>query len=134
MEKTDGVSSNIRIKTIDIFRALTMFLMIFVNDIWSLSGIPGWLGHTLAEEDGMGFSDIIFPLFLFIVGLSIPLAIDVRFKRKETRLAIVSHILTRTIALLVNAVQTAMRVFIGRNNLHDVPVSCKPAVLNFVKR
>lgn len=101
MGKTGMSTLNNRIRTIDVLRALTMFLMIFVNDLWSLTGVPKWLGHTLAEEDGMGFSDIIFPLFLFIVGLSIPLAIEVRFKKNESRPIIIRHILTRTIALLV---------------------------------
>ena len=101
MEKASAPVTNNRIRTIDVLRALTMFLMIFVNDLWSLTGIPNWLGHTLAEEDGMGFSDVIFPLFLFIVGLSIPLAINIRIKKNESRSAIFSHILTRTIALIV---------------------------------
>lgn len=101
MEKKPVTRVNNRILTIDILRALTMFLMIFVNDLWSLTGVPKWLGHTLAEEDGMGFSDVIFPLFLFIVGLSIPLAIEVRFKKNESKTIIIRHILTRTIALLV---------------------------------
>ena len=55
-----------RIHSIDVFRAITMFLMIFVNDLWSLKDIPAWLEHTEAAEDGMGFADTIFPAFLFI--------------------------------------------------------------------
>ena len=101
MENPSLTKSNNRIRTVDVLRALTMFLMIFVNDIWSLTEIPEWLGHTLAEEDGMGFSDVIFPLFLFIVGLSIPLAIDVRIKKKESEMVVTGHVLKRTIALLV---------------------------------
>ena len=34
--------SSILLKSIDILRALTMLLMIFVNDLWTLSGKPGW--------------------------------------------------------------------------------------------
>ena len=64
-----------RISTIDILRALTMVLMIFVNDLWSLTNIPGWLGHVDAGVDGIGLADVVFPAFLFIVGLSIPQAI-----------------------------------------------------------
>jgi predicted acyltransferase len=90
-----------RIRTIDVLRALTMFFMIFVNDLWSLTGVPEWLEHTAAGEDGMGFSDVIFPMFLFIVGLSIPLAINIRFKKRESGLMVVGHILARTVALLV---------------------------------
>jgi predicted acyltransferase len=90
-----------RIKSIDILRALTMLLMIFVNDLWSLSNIPGWLEHTEANEDGMGLADIVFPAFLFIVGLSIPYAIGARIKRGDSNLQILAHILERAIALLV---------------------------------
>ncbi len=70
-----------RLASIDVFRALTMFLMIFVNDLWSLTNIPQWLEHTQAHEDGMGLADVVFPAFLFIVGLSIPFAIGNRWSK-----------------------------------------------------
>src|SRR5687768_17385164 len=63
-----------RVASIDVFRALTMLLMIFVNDLWTLTNVPKWLEHTAADEDGMGLADVVFPAFLFIVGLSIPFA------------------------------------------------------------
>lgn len=90
-----------RIQSIDIFRALTMFFMIFVNDLPSLISHPKWLGHMPADYDGMGFSDVIFPAFLFIVGLSIPFAIKTRKKKGENNLQIVWHILQRSFALIV---------------------------------
>ena len=89
-----------RLASIDIFRALTMLLMIWVNDFWSLKNIPKWLEHASATEDYMGFSDVIFPLFLFIVGLSIPLAIENRLKKGDSRNEIGKHILIRTLSLL----------------------------------
>src|SRR5688572_28868327 len=72
-----------RIASIDILRALTMVLMIFVNDLWSLTNIPVWLLHTTADQDGMGLSDVIFPAFLFIVGMSIPFAINSRSEERR---------------------------------------------------
>ncbi len=90
-----------RIRSIDIFRALIMFLMIFVNDLWTLTDIPGWLGHTKAHEDGMGLADVVLPAFLFIVGLSIPYAINTRIGRGESGIRILTHIAERTFALLV---------------------------------
>lgn len=78
-----------------------MLLMIFVNDLWSLSGIPAWLEHTKAAEDGMGLADTVFPAFLFITGMSIPLAIDNRRSKGDSDLNIVFHIVIRTLALLV---------------------------------
>jgi heparan-alpha-glucosaminide N-acetyltransferase len=93
-----------RIQSIDILRALTMLLMIFVNDLWTLSNIPEWLGHKGAHDDGMGLADVVFPAFLFIVGLSIPYAMTARLKRGDSRIRIVQHILERTLALLIMGV------------------------------
>lgn len=53
-----------RIAAVDVFRALTMFLMLFVNDIPGLKNVPHWLMHARMDEDMMGFSDTIFPAFL----------------------------------------------------------------------
>ena len=97
------MSSN-RLKSIDILRALTMLLMIFVNDLWSLSDIPGWLEHKAAHEDGMGLADVVFPAFLLIVGLSIPHAIRARQKKGDSKIIIFRHIIERTLALLIMGV------------------------------
>ncbi len=90
-----------RIASIDILRALTMLFMIWVNDFWSVTGVPKWLEHAAASEDYLGFSDIIFPLFLFIVGLSIPFAIQNRIKKNESRAVIARHIVIRSLSLLL---------------------------------
>jgi len=92
---------NTRIVSIDILRALTMLLMIWVNDFWSLTGIPKWLKHASATEDYLGFSDIIFPLFLFIVGLSIPFAIQQRKLAGASTFSTARHIIIRSISLLI---------------------------------
>jgi heparan-alpha-glucosaminide N-acetyltransferase len=81
-----------------------MFFMIFVNDLWTLQNVPFWLEHSKATEDAMGFSDTIFPAFLFIVGLSIPFAISNRKAKGDNTKTIVKHILERFIALLIMGV------------------------------
>ena len=96
--------STTRLKSIDIIRALTMLLMIFVNDLWTLSDVPEWLGHKGAHEDGMGLADVVFPAFLFIVGLSIPHAIRARFKKGDSKFQVLRHITERTLALLIMGV------------------------------
>lgn len=93
-----------RVASIDVFRALTMFLMIFVNDFWTLSGVPKALQHAVANDDFIGFSDVIFPAFLFIVGLSIPLAVTTRRKNGFSDRTIALHILQRAVALWVMGV------------------------------
>jgi predicted acyltransferase len=89
-----------RLISIDAFRALTMILMIFVNDLWTLVDIPRWLEHVSAKTDGMGMADIVFPVFLFIVGLSVPYAIQSRRKKGDSTIKIFLHLLSRTIALI----------------------------------
>lgn len=81
-----------------------MLLMIFVNDLWTLTNIPEWLGHKAAHEDGMGLADVVFPAFLFIVGLSIPHAIRARFKKGDTKIKVLRHIIERSLALLIMGV------------------------------
>ncbi|HVW13343.1 MAG TPA: DUF5009 domain-containing protein [Mucilaginibacter sp.] len=90
-----------RLRSVDAFRALTMLCMIFINDLSGVKGIPSWMDHAKKMEDSMGFADTIFPAFLFIVGLSIPLAIDRKLKKGESMGAISLHILSRSFALIV---------------------------------
>ncbi len=90
-----------RVASIDALRALTMMLMLFVNDIPSLKGVPHWLFHAAADEDMLGFSDTIFPAFLFCVGMSVPFAIDNRLKRGASQFSVLGHVLWRSLALIV---------------------------------
>ena len=106
-----------RIRSIDIFRALTMLLMIFVNDLWTLHDIPGWLGHKAAHEDGMGLADVVFPAFLFIVGLSIPHALNARRRKGDSKTRVLLHILERSFALLVMGVFMVNLENISRDGL-----------------
>ena len=90
-----------RIASIDIFRALTMITMIFVNDFAGMGGLPHWLHHAGFDEDMLGFSDLVFPAFLFCVGMSIPFAVGARFNRGASQLQVLGHIVLRTLALLI---------------------------------
>ena len=89
-----------RNKAIDMMRALTMVLMVTVNEFWSVEGIPHWMHHAKITEDMMGLSDVVFPLFLFAMGMSIPYAIENKINQGASGRDIVAHILSRSIALL----------------------------------
>jgi heparan-alpha-glucosaminide N-acetyltransferase len=93
-----------RLQSIDVFRAVTMFLMIFVNDLWSIKDFPEWLDHAGRMDDKLGFADTIFPAFLFIVGLSIPFAIIARQAKGDSPNKILFYIVTRSFALLLMGV------------------------------
>ena len=90
-----------RIISIDVFRSITMVLMIWVNDFWTINNIPKWLKHAKTGEDYLGFSDVIFPWFLFVLGMSIPFSFENRIKQGEPIFTIWIHIILRTIALVV---------------------------------
>lgn len=90
----------VRILSIDIMRGLTLFLMLFVNDLYE-PGVPEWLVHTKASFDGMGLADWVFPGFLFMVGLSIPFAIKSRKNKGDSDFKIFVHVLLRTLSLLL---------------------------------
>ena len=116
-----------RLASIDILRALTMLLMVFVNDLWSLKNIPGWLEHTKAAEDGMGLADTVFPAFLFVVGMSIPLAVANRRSKGDTNVQIVIHILLRSIALLVMGVW-----LVNGESINEAATGMKRVVWNMI--
>ncbi len=118
-----------RITAIDLLRALTMLLMIFVNDLWSLKNIPAWLEHVERGVDGIGLADVVFPAFLFIVGLSLPYAIDNRRKKADREWQLVMHVIMRTIALLVMGVflvngETINAAAMGMPKYLWYPLSC----------
>jgi len=87
--------------SIDIFRGLTMTLMVFVNEFWKVFDVPHWMEHFATLEDGMGLSDIVFPMFLFAMGMSIPYALERRIAKGFSTESTVLHIFSRTLALLV---------------------------------
>lgn len=90
-----------RVAAVDVLRAITMTLMLFVNDFAGIPGIPHWLKHAEMTEDLLGFSDIVFPAFIFCMGMSVVLAIDTRYRRGDTSLGVIAHLFGRTVALLV---------------------------------
>lgn len=90
-----------RILSIDIFRGLTIFTMVFVNDLAGVRNIPQWMKHMPSEADGMTFVDLVFPAFLFIVGMAIPFAIGNRMGKGDSVWDIWKHILIRTAGLLM---------------------------------
>jgi predicted acyltransferase len=61
------MSSN-RILALDVLRGLTIVLMILVNNPGSWSNVYGPLLH--AKWDGCTPTDLVFPFFLFVVGIS----------------------------------------------------------------
>jgi len=78
-----------------------MAVMIFVNALSDVHGLPWWTYHAHANEDRMTYVDMVYPFFLFIVGMSIPLSITPRLKRNSSQAALWLHVLIRAASLIV---------------------------------
>ncbi len=66
------MSSGTRLVSLDVFRGLTMAAMVVVNNPGDWSNVYWPLLH--AEWNGWTPTDLVFPFFLFIVGVSITLS------------------------------------------------------------
>jgi predicted acyltransferase len=90
-----------RIRSIDLLRGADVLLMLFVNEVAGVLGAPAFLRHKGAADDGMTITDLVFPAFLFVVGMAIPFALGSRLARGESRLALLRHVVARAAALVV---------------------------------
>lgn len=92
-----------RIASVDALRGLTILVMIFVNDLGRAA--PAWMHHIQPPNaDGMTLADVVFPMFLFIVGVSIALAFERTQAAGKSKAAQLVHVLTRTAGLLLMGV------------------------------
>lgn len=82
-----------RIESVDLFRGLTIVAMILVNNPGSWSHVYAPLLH--AEWHGLTPTDLIFPFFLFIVGISIHLS----YRNKTASKSTYKKILIRSLKL-----------------------------------
>jgi heparan-alpha-glucosaminide N-acetyltransferase len=89
-----------RLASLDAFRGFDILTMVFVNYIAGMAGIPYILRHAPATMDAFTLTDVVFPGFLFIVGVSIPLALTKRQAKGESTPRLVGHVVIRTLALL----------------------------------
>ncbi|MGB5314704.1 MAG: heparan-alpha-glucosaminide N-acetyltransferase domain-containing protein [Robiginitalea sp.] len=83
-----------RIVSVDIFRGLTIALMILVNTPGTWDAVYPPLRHAVWH--GYTPTDLVFPFFLFIVGTSIVFA----YKNKQPGPAVYRKIVVRTLKLI----------------------------------
>ncbi|MEM0992824.1 MAG: heparan-alpha-glucosaminide N-acetyltransferase domain-containing protein [Bacteroidota bacterium] len=88
---------NKRLLSLDVFRGATIAAMILVNNPGDWGNVYAPLLH--ADWHGCTPTDLVFPFFLFIVGISIALALSKRKARGDHQGAIVKKILWRTLLI-----------------------------------
>ena len=97
MSESSAPSSSKRLISLDALRGFTIAAMVIVNDPGSWSHVYGPLLH--AEWNGCTITDLIFPFFLFIVGISIALAYSKRLDAGVPRKSIYRKIITRSLTI-----------------------------------
>jgi len=98
-----------RVMSIDALRGFDMFwiigggeLLSSLTKIWKTpvtQKIEEQLSHV--DWEGFRFEDLIFPLFVFIVGVVLPYSISRRLEQCQSRSKIYLHILKRSIVLIL---------------------------------
>lgn len=98
-----------RVVSIDALRGFDMFWIIGGGTF--VASLAGLWKHPVAETiqqqlhhvqwGGFHFEDLIFPLFVFLLGAVMPFAISRRLERGEGRTRIYLHIVKRTIGLIL---------------------------------
>ena len=95
-----------RLLSLDVFRGLTVMAMILVNN-------PGDWGHIYpplehAEWNGCTPTDLIFPFFLFIVGVSLVYALDGAKHRGDPLGPVLARVARRAAVLFALGVLTSL--------------------------
>jgi predicted acyltransferase len=89
-----------RVESIDIFRGLNVLVMIFVDNLGMVAGLPWWTNHMPADANGMTYVDMVFPAFLFLMGMSVPLSIRPRIDKGQGMSQIWAHAIGRSLGLV----------------------------------
>ncbi len=82
-----------RLMSLDAFRGFTIAGMILVNNPGSWSYVYPQLAH--AKWNGWTFTDLIFPFFLFIVGVAMTFSYSKRVERGDDKTKLLLHALRR---------------------------------------
>lgn len=97
-----------RLVSLDALRGFDMFWIIGAREIVRSLATLGFPGSGILLEqlthsgwNGLNFYDIIFPLFIFVVGVSLVFALRKRMERGEDRGRIFQHVAKRTVLLFL---------------------------------
>lgn len=96
---TEAFDPSRRLISLDALRGYTIALMVIVNDPGSWSQVYPPLLH--AEWHGITLTDLVFPFFLFIVGVSITLAYTKRLRAGADKNDLYKKIVSRAIKIMV---------------------------------
>jgi predicted acyltransferase len=117
-----------RLVSLDVFRGISIALMIIVNNPW-YTAYPV-LQH--AAWNGLTLADVVFPAFIFIVGVSIAFSFSKKSKRGLSTGKVVFSIIRRTIILFLLGLFVNGFPYYDPNTLRITGVLQRIAVCYFV--
>jgi predicted acyltransferase len=121
---------NQRLLSLDAFRGFTIALMIVVNDPGSWKHVYAPLLH--ARWHGVTPTDLVFPFFLFIVGVSIVLAFSKRMDVGKDKRSLYKKILIRSLKIFSVGIFLALFPSFDFSNLRIVGVLQRIAIVFLV--
>jgi len=102
-----------RLVSLDIFRGATIGAMIIVNNLRVWCDTPCFPQLVHAAWNGCTLADLIFPFFLFIVGVSTVFSLDQRVQTGGSHRQLYRHILIRTTVLFLLGLLACSYFFFG---------------------
>jgi predicted acyltransferase len=108
-----------RLLSLDVFRGMTVAGMLLVNNPGTWGAIFPPLEH--AEWNGWTPTDLIFPFFLFIVGITTHLSLSARRGRGDDDSAVVKQILRRGLIIYLLGFAMAMFPFYQWGSIETIP-------------
>ncbi|MCR5003809.1 MAG: DUF5009 domain-containing protein [Bacteroidales bacterium] len=104
---------NKRIYSVDLLRGIAVVGMVFSAAIGYASGLPGWMFHCQVpppdyifnpDARGITWVDMVFPMFIFALGVAIPLSMRSKLRKGVDPMALFGMTLQRWAILLAFAV------------------------------
>ena len=89
-------SGKVRLRSLDTFRGLAIMIMIFVND-----GRGGYWFMEHATWNGLYVADIVFPWFIWIMGVCVPMSVRSAIRKETPVRAVVWAVTVRSVKLFL---------------------------------
>ena len=89
--RNPAATATTRMMSLDVLRGITIAFMIMVNN----NGGHAWWPFEHADWNGWTPTDMVFPTFLFVVGVTIVFSTESRLKRGDAEGTLVAHIFRR---------------------------------------
>ena len=98
----NALPSTSRLLSLDLFRGCVILAMIFVNTLADIgvNNVPALLQHAEWGVNTITFADLVFPAFIFMMGMSIPFALSKLTTGGASLFVLLKHIALRGAALI----------------------------------